>query len=246
MSRSSTTIIDAHAAIGQEHPHVLTIADLLRRMDASDVAMALIRPMGAALVVDHRVGNDRLLHAGPRFRALVSVNPWFGAAALEELRRCRDAGAVGLYLHPSRQGFMPLEPVLEPLIGFAAEHGWPVMFHTGTYIQSDVLALATLAQDHPQVPFIFAGAGFTDMWFELPGAIAQSPNLHFDTSMIWSAAIMAVVQTLGAQHVLFSGGEPRNHYPVVLRALDRAELTDSQRRAILHDNAARLFQLEGD
>src|SRR5262245_19332438 len=114
--------------LGQEHPLSLDRDELLRSMDKHGVEAAVARPMGAELVVDNRAGNDRVLGADARVRALVSVNPWFGASALDELKRCRDAGAVGLYLHPSRQGFLPVEPVAEPLFEFAARVGWPIMF----------------------------------------------------------------------------------------------------------------------
>src|SRR5438105_4868856 len=114
-----TPMIDAHVALGLEHHLRLDVADLLRRMDEYDVAVAVARPAGAELAVFNRRGNDRVLSAGPRVRGLATANPWFGAEAVAELDRCRGLGAVGLYLHPTRQGFLPTDPVAEPLIEFA-------------------------------------------------------------------------------------------------------------------------------
>ncbi len=63
-------IIDAHAMLGDETYLSLDAADLLRRMDDAEIETAIARPMGSGLVVDHRVGNDLVLTAGPRIRGL--------------------------------------------------------------------------------------------------------------------------------------------------------------------------------
>src|SRR6516225_317041 len=99
-------IIDAHVALGEEHPFRLESAELLRRMDEHGIALSLARPTGAELAVFNHRGNDRVLSAGPRVRGLATSNPWLGQEAMAELGRCRERGAVGLYLHPTRQGFM--------------------------------------------------------------------------------------------------------------------------------------------
>ena len=227
--------------LGEETYLSLTPDELLRRMDDAGVDQAIARPMGAGLVVDHVTGNDLVLGAGPRVRALVSANPWWGRSALDEVSRCRDRGAVGLFLDPLRQGFMPTEPIAVPLLDRAATYGWPVMFRTGAFVNADVLALAEVARRYPQINFIAGFGGFADMWFELPGVFASVPNLLLDGSMMWSEAIREIVRDCGASRVLFASGEPRNRYSVNLRTLDRLDLDAASRRAILFANAKRLF-----
>lgn len=236
-------VIDAHAQLGEEHPYSIDADALLRHMDAAGVATAIARPTGAELVAYNRAGNDRLLTAGPRIKAMISVNPWFGAPAVDEMCRCHDRGAVGLFLHPSRQGFMPTERIAEPVIGLAAKWNWPITFHTGTYIQSDVLAVVEVARRFPSVPFVIGWAGFTDMWFELPGVMGETTNLYFDAGMIWASAVHQVANLHGGHRVLFGGGLPRNRYATVLAALARWDFTPEQKRAILRDNAVRIFGL---
>lgn len=237
-------MIDAHAMLGDETYLRLDAAELLRRMDAAGVDVAIARPMGAGLVVDHRTGNDLVLGAGPRIRGLATVNPWWGEKALDELARCRDLGAVGLFLDPARQGFFPTEPVATPVVERAAEYGWPVMMKTGAYIYADVLALAEVARAFPETTFIAGFGGFADMWFETPIAVRNASNLLLDASMIWGAAVKQIVEAHGPERVLFGGAEPRNRYAVVLKTIDRLELDPAARRAILHDNAARVFKIE--
>lgn len=240
---SSPRIIDAHAQLGAEYPFTLDAAELLRKMDDAGVAIAVARPVGAELVVDNRAGNDRVLGGGQRIKAWITANPWFGSRALDEMKRCRDAGAVGLFLHPARQGFSPIEPVAEPLLRLAASWRWPVMFHTGTYIYADILAVGEMARRLPETPMVLGNAGFTDMWFELPGVFAEVKNLWLDTSMIWSAAIDQIVSAGGGDRVLFAGGEPRNRYSVVLKAIARHDLAPELLDAVLHGNARRLLGL---
>lgn len=236
-------IIDAHVLLGEEEHLRLSVAELLTRMDRAGIERAVARPMGAWLVLRNREGNDALLQAGPRVHALVTANPWAGREALEELTRCRDQGAVGLFLHPSRQGFLPTESVAEPLLDLAAEFGWPVVFHTGTYVQSDILAVAEVARRYPQTAFVAGFAGFADMWFELPGAIAEMPNLNLETSMIWGEAVQQIIAQSGPERVLFASGEPRNRYAAALSMLQRFDFPPDQLRAMLADNARRIFGL---
>ena len=63
-------------------------------------------------------GHDRetwLAEIAPRIRGLATANPWWGARALDELARCRDLGAVGLFLDPARQGpIQPVQQVIDP------------------------------------------------------------------------------------------------------------------------------------
>lgn len=240
---SHQRIIDSHVMLGREHPLELESDELLRRMDARGIEYAVARPMGAELAVDNRAGNDRVLSAGPRVGGLVSVNPWFGPRAIDELKRCRQAGAVGLFLHPSRQGFMPIEPVVAPLLEFAVEADWPVMFHTGTYVQSDVLAVAEVARAYPRTPFILGCGGFADMWFEIPGAIQEVPNLWLETSHTLGDGIRAVHQCVGPQRIIFGSGEPSNCYASALNTLEHLQFDADAQRAVLYDNARRLFKL---
>jgi uncharacterized protein len=237
-------IIDAHAMLGEETYLSLDVAGLLRRMDAAEIDSAIARPMGAGLVVDHRAGNDLVLSGGPRIRGLVSVNPWWGEKGLDELARCRDRGAAGLFLDPLRQGFFPTEPVAAPLYERAAEFGWPVMFRTGAYIFADVLAAVEVARRYPTTDFIAGFGGYADMWFEIEAAIGSVANLHLDASMLWSDGIEEIVRRHGADRVLFGSAEPRNRYRVALRTLDRLDLPTTARDAICRQNAERVFRLQ--
>lgn len=243
MTTQQLSKIDAHVMIGVEYPLSQRLDALLRKMDEHGVERAAARPMGGELVYDNSAGNDRLLNAGSRILALVTANPWRGEGALDELKRCQQLGATGLFLHPARQGFMPIEPVVEPLLQFAAEARWPVMFHTGTFVNSDVLAVGEVARRFPHTPFILGCGGFADMWFEIPGLMESAANVWLETSHILGNGIRSVMEGPGANRVVFGSGEPSNRYACALNCLQNLDLDEATSRRVLHDNARRLFNL---
>lgn len=79
---------------------------------------------------DCRYGNDRMLalqreHPG-RIRGYVAVNPNYTDDALAEIRRCLEAGMVGIKLAASRRAD---DPLLDPICRLAAERGVPILHH---------------------------------------------------------------------------------------------------------------------
>ena len=79
---------------------------------------------------DCRYGNDfmlRLQREHPdRIRGYVVVNPNYTEHAVEEIRRCLDAGMIGVKLAASRRAD---DPLLDPICAVAAERGVPVLHH---------------------------------------------------------------------------------------------------------------------
>ena len=209
-------------------------------MDRNGVDVAIVRAMGAELAVHNREGNERVLRAGARIRGLATASPW-ARGAIEELKRSREMGAAGLYLHPTRQGFMPTDEIVEPLLDVAAEARWPVVVHTGTYIQSDVLALAEVARRRRELTFVADGAGFTDMWFELPGVMEEVANLALCGSFIWARAIGNAIKRFGVSRLMFGSGMPRDSLAAALKRFERLEMSEEDRRAFMGDNARRIF-----
>lgn len=128
-----------------------------------------------------------------------------------------------------------------PLFERAADYAWPVLVRTGMYVYADLLALVQVARRLPETAFIAGFGGYADMWFELPGVFGATTNLYLDASMTWGEAIRGIVAGHGASRILFGSAEPRNRYAVNLHTLDRLELEASARRAILHENARRIF-----
>jgi predicted TIM-barrel fold metal-dependent hydrolase len=117
------------------------------------------------------------------------------------------------------------------------------MVHTGTFIFSDIWAVAEVARRYARLTFIAGFGGYADMWSELPVVFETAPNLLLDTSLLWGDAVQEIVTLHGAERVLYGSAEPLNRYAVGLKSLARLGLSDAETRAVLHGNARRVFRL---
>ncbi|PZF84232.1 amidohydrolase family protein [Jiangella anatolica] len=237
---------DAHVAAG-EHPSLptLDVDDLLRVLDDGGVGRAVVGPVGRWLAVDNEDGNRTLAGwcaAHPdRLAHWATVNPWYGSRACDELRRALAAGARGLKLAPSVQGFGLLSPLLEPVLDVAEEHGRPVYVVTGVPVASEPLQLTELALRRPGLTFVMGRSGRTDFSLDLLPALTGAPNLVAETAYNGASLIAALVTALGAGRVLFSSDAPFNDVALELERVDRAGLSGDDRAAVLGGAAATLL-----
>lgn len=201
---------DAHLHIGQHDPDGTTgtLAEVLQGLDDAGHAGGLVFPMhepggyppANEMIAECAAGSDG------RLRWLCRVDP--GApGAVAEARRCLDAGAAGIKLHPRSDAFGLPHPVVDALTALAAERRAPVLFHAGRGIPELGRAAAALAQRHPDVRIVLAHAGISDLG-QLAGAAAALPNLLFDTSWWNIADLLALVTSIPPGQVLYASDMP--------------------------------------
>jgi predicted TIM-barrel fold metal-dependent hydrolase len=208
-------IVDAHVRIGESREASLSAEQLLASMDALEIDVTLIAPDERCVAVANRDGNALTTRAaaisGGRLRAYAVANPWYGRAALDDLDRAADAGAVALAVDSVLQGFDLLDGLVDPLLRFAAEHRWPVYVRTGTPPNALPLPLATLARRHPDVPFIMGRSGATDFWIDAAPALRRAPNLLADTAYApWDTVLtdLANDPEISPSRIVFSTDGP--------------------------------------
>ena len=120
-------LYDAHTHIGHNDPDGY-------RQDVDELVEAL-EPVGARAVTfpmhepdGYGPANDEVLEAvaaaPDRLVAFCRVDP--RAGALAEAKRCLDAGARGIKLHPRAEGFTLDEPAVEDLFALAHERRLPI------------------------------------------------------------------------------------------------------------------------
>jgi hypothetical protein len=238
------TVIDAHA-IAERDEHA---TGLLDAMDAAGIDVTVIAPADDETAVRNRTGNERLLGLAAerpeRIRAYAVANPWFGADAVAELDRALDAGAVGLKINSALQGFLLLDPIVDPLIEVVQAHGAFVYAHTGTPIQALPLQLAELASRFPGVPFVMGRSGRTDFRGDAPTALDLADNLYADTSHDYGVTgLTNIFAAFGAARMVFCSDHPYAMRSDGLRAVRGVEASDADRDRILCRNAADLLGL---
>lgn len=241
-------VIDGHVMLGRGRDASLTAEQLLATMDRLGIERALVSPAEGFLPVRNREGNELVAAAAGasdgRLLAYAVASPWLGAAALEELKRARDAGAVALKLDSSLQGFDLLDGQAEPLVAFAVEHGWPIYVRTGTPPHALPLQLAWLAARFPEGSFLLGKAGATDFSHDGPATLAAAPNVYADSVYVEWPTALAVADPAGrGGRVFFSTDAPFGDPAIELARVVEASYADDVRRAILGGTLAGLLGL---
>ena len=196
-------------------------------------------------------GNDFLLSLQrthpTRIRGYCVVNPNFGAHAATELRRCLDAGMVGIKLAASRRAD---DPLLDPVCRVAADRGVPVLHHIWQHRRrdypgqeaSDAAELGRLAARHPRVNFLLAHIGGGGDWIHSLAAVHDLPNVLVDLSGsgVDGGMLEACVQSVGAERLLWGCDLTIDTGWAKLRYLEHI-LTPAELELVKWRNAARIF-----
>ena len=205
------SFFDAHTHIGRNDPDgfVQEPAELLATIERAG-ARAVCFPMheldGYATANDEAIATAAA--SAGRLVAFCRVNPHDDALA--EARRCLDAGARGIKLHPRAEDFAMHHPVVEQLVALADERRVPILIHAGRGIPAlgrDTLDLATR---HPQTHLILAHCAVSDLawlWHLMPA----HPNLLIDTSWWNPADLIALFSLVPPAQIVWASDSPYGH-----------------------------------
>jgi len=178
---------------------------------------------------------------------------------LEEIETCRASGARGIKLHPAAQRFYPNDERLAPVYARSTELGWPVIFHSGAFAlgpgsttQASLENFPPLLKSYPKLTIVLGHMGFGE--FDTCAEIAADfPNAMFDCCFVVngtepSPAISdeeaaAGFRRIGVDRVMFGSDYPWHDPALDAARIERLPLTASEKRAVLHENAARVFRL---
>ncbi len=207
-----TEWFDAHTHTGSNDPDGMkaTPADILAGLDVAGHSRALVfttmEPDG------YPAANERVLaeaaESGGRLLPLARLDPHDNPLA--EARRCLDAGAVGLKLHPRAERFAMHDPGVEDIVRLADERRVPIMIHAGRGIPALGRDTVELARRYPGARLILAHAGISDLawiWRETD----DLPNLFFDTAWWLVADLLALFAHVPPGHILYASDMPYGH-----------------------------------
>jgi len=245
-----------------------SVEQLLHAMDADDVSRAVLlgwywnQPESCA--AQNRF-YARCVRAHPdRLSACAAIHP---ATAPEEammaVRIAAEDGFVGLgELSPHSQNSAPDDPVLADILQLAGELGLPVNFHVTDpegrdypgRVATPLQDFVNLARANPRTTLILAHWGGQLALVE-PAALTLS-NVYYDTAaspLLYDAGIWArFLAKVSFERVLFGSDFPLDLFPSsgkgpgfsgLVNQAKAADLGAAGIRAVLHDNAVRLFRL---
>lgn len=179
-----------------------------------------------------------------------TVNPGYGKAALDEVRRCvEDRGFIGIKLY---NDYRADEPVLFPMVELAIQLKVPILQHAGHTMWlsspqpriSDGSHISTLAARYPEAMLICAHICGGGDWEWTIKSLRGARTVYLDTSgsVIDDGVVDMAVRELGAERLLFACDMSMTASVARMRA---ASLTEVQRAAILGGNMARLIGAKG-
>jgi predicted TIM-barrel fold metal-dependent hydrolase len=200
---------------------------------------------------DIEYGNSFLLQlqrADPaRIRGYAIVNPNFQQHALGELRRCLDAGMIGIKLAASRRAD---DPLLDPICALAGERRVPVLHHIWQHRRrdypgqeaSDALELGRLAARHPRVNFLLAHIGGGGDWLHSLAAVRQQGNIYVDLSGsgVDGGMLEACLEEVGPERLVWGCDLTIDTGWAKLRYLEQL-VSPAELELIRWQNAARIF-----
>lgn len=245
MSDARTPIIDAHCHLGQDREKQASLSELLLTMDEAGVDRAVVCPVDREITIFNREGNERIpaaVNVHPdRLIGFAVANPWYGEAAVQELRRALDSGLKGVKLHPRLQGFLLNDELVYPLLEVAQERGVPVYFHTGTATTALPFQLGDLAGQFPEITFIMGHMGHSDYWYDALPVARHWPNIYFETSHMMPSVIDMFIAEMGYDRLLFGSNFPVSNMRLELEKVRMLQLDEEGRRQTLGGNLLRLL-----
>ena len=237
---------------------------LVQQMDKSGVDVSVAAGYGWTDIGVARTSNDYILDAAGKYPARIvqfcSVNPLWGQPAVEEVRRCVEAGARGIgELHPDTQGVLSADlATLAPVLDAARELGVPTLFHASEPVGHAYPGKGTVTPDmlqalvhaYPHNTFVFAHFGGGLPFYALmPEVDELLANVYFDSAafpfLYRPAVFRAAVAACGAERVLFASDYPLVSQTRALREMRKGGLSKNDGAAVLGGNAARLLGMDG-
>ena len=180
-----------------------------------------------------------------------SVFP-FSADAFDELERIKDAGLLGVKLHPDYQGFCVDDEQLFPLYKKISSLGLITVFHAGFDYgfpppyggMPKAMAKAASRFDTPVVAAHWGGINCNE---EVLKHLCGLENVYFDCSFGYSMMpryfAEKILEKHGADKILFGTDTPWHTAELELRLLNNLGIGQEDMEKITHKNAEKLLKI---
>jgi hypothetical protein len=245
-------VIDAHTHLGlDEDGRSLHLEGLLSMLDAAEARRACVFPLhDPERRPAYSLPNDRVLQwAGEsegRLTPFCRLDP--AEDPLPEGRRCIEAGARGIKLHPRAQAFDFSGSQMQGIFALAEEAGVPILIHAGRGLPP-LLAegLVDLALKHSRATLILAHGAICDQGI-ITSRLADHPAVLYDTSCFFPIDVIELLARVPAERVVFASDPPYGATApglyLALRVAAQAGLEEQALRAMLGETMAALIDGE--
>ncbi len=268
MYQNKFEIIDAHCHIypekiaakaaasvgtfyGESPAHTGTLSELMRLNEEAGIDRTVVQSVATApkqvasinafIAAEVESSNGRLIGFG-------TMHPE-SADLAGDFSHLSELGLKGIKMHPDIQGFCIDDPRCVKIYELCAKANIPVLLHTGDYRYdfSNPNRLLPMLKAFENLTFIGAHLGGWSVWEAASEQLVECPNLMVDCSSTLSyipaETAKTIIRRYGAERVLFGTDFPL-HSPVnEMRLFEALGLEETEKKAILCDNAKRLLHL---
>ena len=248
-----------------------TEESLLASEKKAGIDLGIVLPVATAPGQVIKV-NDRSARLNEKYRqqgifSLGCIHPDFEGWH-EELGRIRELGLRGIKLHPVYQQTDIDDIRFLRIIDRAASLGLVVVTHAGIDIGMEGIHCSPamcrhVAEEIGPFKFVLAHMGGWRNWDEVPQLLADT-GVYLDTAfsaptfdraddgfwsqeetkMLSAEEMVKMIRIFGAERILFGTDSPWSDQAQALSFIRNLPLTDEEKKAVLGENAARLFSLE--
>ena len=244
----------------------IPVSQYLRKMDRAGIERSLLIAVRAGdlnVRGSFELPIDRVAAVcarwPDRFSGLAGVDPFRGMKGLADLTYAvKECGFVGAHLYPHWFGLAPDHAKYYPYYAKCAELGVPIMMQVGhnlVYTRERRLpsvgrpiTLDQVAIDFPELTLIgiHIGVPWTD---EMISMCWKHPNVYTAGDAYaprhWPASYVHYLNTYGRDKVLFGTDWPVIDPERAVREVKELGLRPESERALMRDNALRIFKLQG-
>lgn len=248
---SGAEVIDAHTHLGlDEDGRSLDLDGLLSILDAAQASRACVFALhDPERRPSYSLPNDRVLRwAGESDGRLIPfcrLDPAEDPVA--EGRRCIQAGARGIKLHPRAQSFNFSGGPMRDIFALAEEARVPILIHAGRGLPPLADGLVDLALAHPGATLILAHGAICDQGI-ITTRLADHPAVLYDTSCFFPIDVIELLARVPAERVVFASDPPygatASGLYLALRVAAHAGLDEQASRALLGETMAALIDGE--
>ncbi len=175
---------------------------------------------------------------------------------IEELYRIKEAGLLGIKLHPDYQHFFSEDPALAPIYETCEKLGLIISFHAGKdpyspdAIHNPPNSMKTIAQAYKDLRIIAAHMGGLAMYDQVQTGLCKTPNIYLDTSLSAhytdSATFENLVRLHGVDKILFATDSPWSTVKLEKGIIEKCSFTEQEKQRIYYKNAFDLLGIKYD
>mgnify|MGYP001095364092 CR=1 FL=1 len=262
-------IIDAQAYVGESIylKKKFTDDDLIKRMDANGIDMAVVTAPPPARAQDYQEANKIIYEATKKYPdrliGLYKVNPWFRNAELERAETAiKDWEFKGIKLNPFHESFNVIKynpqkeasyvvnPIVKAVMDLASRLEVPVFFHTGDSTFCPPESILFIAALYPKVTVMTRHTLLGLLLASHQCLSKDLENIVFGTYPLKGGGPKGIDKFLklipigiGVNRIVFTTETPFGHPEFELKVIERTNLDTKIKNLIMSTNIKNIINI---